>query len=55
MRDITQAKLDAFQRDQGDKKTGRTSGDFADAVRRAAKQEINRGSKDRGPDRGLER
>lgn len=54
-RAITQAKLDGFQRDQGDKKTGRTSGDFADAVRRAAKQEINRGGKDRGPDRGLER
>jgi hypothetical protein len=59
-RDITQAKLEAFQREQrdtdkGDKQTGRTSGDFADAIRRAAKQENNRGSKDRGPDRGLER
>ncbi len=59
-RDITQAKLDTFQREQrdtdkGDKQTGRTSGDFADAIRRAAKQENNRDSKDRGPDRGLER
>jgi hypothetical protein len=60
MRAITQSKLEAFEREQrdteqGGKTTGRTSGDFADAVRRAAKQEINRGSKDRGPDRGLER
>ena len=59
-RAITQAKLDTFQREQrdteqGGKQTGRTSGDFADAIRRAAKQEINRGGKDRGPDRGLDR
>lgn len=55
VRSITQAKLDAFQHEQGDKQTGRTSGDFADAIRKSAKQEINRGGKNKGPDRGYER
>jgi len=55
MHRITQAKLESFQREQGGKKTGRTTGDFASAVLKAAKHEVDRGGKNKGPDRGLER
>lgn len=55
MRKLTDKKLEEFKREQEEKKTGKTSGSFASAIKKAAKQEANRGSKDRGPDRSYER
>ena len=56
MRKITDKKLEAHQREQGDQKSGKTSGDdFARALKKAAKQEKERDDKNKGPDRGYER
>jgi hypothetical protein len=54
-RKLTDKKLEEFKREQGEKETGKTSGSFADAIRKVANQEKNRNDKDRGPDRGYER
>ncbi|MFM9850233.1 MAG: MobA/MobL family protein [Hyphomicrobiaceae bacterium] len=55
MRTITDQKLEEFKKEQGEKSTGKTSGDFANAIVKAAKQEADRGGKNKGKDRGLER
>lgn len=55
MRALTDKKLEDYKREQGEKQSGKTSGDFASAIRKAAKQEKDRNDKDRGPDRGIER
>jgi hypothetical protein len=54
-RALTDKKLEDYKREQGEKQSGKTSGDFASAIRKTAKQEKDRNGKDRGPDRGIER
>jgi hypothetical protein len=54
-RKLTDKKLEEFKKEQGEKETGKTSGSFANAIRKAANQEKNRRDKDKGPDRGYER
>lgn len=54
-RKLTDKKLEAHQKDQEGKTTGKTSGDFANAIMKAAKQEEDRGKTHKGKDRSLER
>lgn len=54
-RKLTEKKLEEFKREQAEKETGKTSGTFASAIKKAANQEKNRGDKNKGPDRGYER
>lgn len=54
-RKLTDKKLEAHQKEQGGEKTGKTSGDFANAIKKAARQEADRGNTPKGKDRTLER
>ena len=54
-RKLTDKKLEEHKREQTEKETGKTSGTFANAIKKAAKQEKNRGDKNKGTDRGYER
>jgi hypothetical protein len=55
MRAITEAKIEAWRRQQEKEERSKTGGDFASAVMKAAKQEADRGDKHNPKDRGYER